>query len=64
MRLYSPGHRIGTPDPANYYHDGAVYFQDSELHVMGEAVRVDNNPMAMKATLPLLHRNDLLDLHI
>ena len=46
--------RSGT-NPGNYY-DGAVYFQDSEIHVMGEAVEATNIPMAMKSTLPLLDR--------
>jgi len=44
------------PKPGNYY-DGAVYFQDSEIHVMGEAVGATNMPMALKATIPLLDRD-------
>ena len=43
-------------NPGNYY-DGAVYFQDSEIHVMGEAVGATNMPMALKATIPLLDRD-------
>ena len=47
-------------DPGMHY-DGAVFFQDCEIHVWGEAVRAGNDPMALQAqaSLPLLLRSDI-----
>ena len=47
-------------EPGNHY-DGAVFFQDCEVHVWGEAVREGNDPMAMQAQadLAVLLRSDI-----
>ena len=47
-------------EPGKHY-DGAVFFQDCEVHVWGEAVREGNDPMAMQAQadLAVLLRSDI-----
>ena len=47
-------------EPGKHY-DGAVFFQDCEVHVWGEAVREGNDPMAMQAqaNLAVLLRSDI-----